>query len=144
MSIAEKVLNIFNNNLLDFIKNLSGAIPTDNDLANISRFISSAIIPMKDDIAINIFYNFVSVKYNKYIENKDIDGILSLDLENDGDILELYENNDENKLSMIMEKFRNYIKSGDLNDDDIEISFEYLLKLDKLARKYKQLIDDEQ
>jgi hypothetical protein len=122
------ILTIFNNHFIEFIEDIVRIFPNNIDLVTLKNFFV-LIRKTNPKIIITVFYKYVVLKYQTYIDNGNINYFIEKDYQDD-----LTSNNNSDKIIEAINGLREPIQ---LMDEKNKLNtIKYLQNLCKLSSSY--------
>ena len=122
------ILTIFNNHFIEFIEDIVRIFPNNVDLVTLKNFFV-LIRKTNPKIIITVFYTYVVLKYQTYIDNGNINYFIEKDYQDD-----LTSNNNSDKIIEAINGLREPIR---LMDEKNKLNtIKYLQNLCKLSSSY--------
>ena len=122
------ILTIFNNHFIEFIEDIVRIFPNNVDLVTLKNFFI-LIRKSNPKIIITVFYTYVVLKYQTYIDNGNINYFIEKDYQDD-----LTYNDNSDKIIESINRLRNPIR---LMDEKNKLNtIKYLQNLCKLSSSY--------
>jgi hypothetical protein len=129
MSIPkQQVLKIFNDHFIEFIEDVIRVFPNDQELTIVKNYFL-LIRKSNPKLIITVFYEYVYLKYDKEIQDNNIQFFIDKDYKDD-----LTENKNSDKIIESINRLRNPIRS--MNEEDKIKTIKYLQNLCKLSNSY--------
>tara|TARA_Y100000992_G_scaffold104908_1_gene68314 strand:+ start:3055 stop:3456 length:402 start_codon:yes stop_codon:yes gene_type:complete len=130
MDNKQLILKTFNKQLSEFIEDISNLFPGEKDIIVLGTFMKTVMYG-KPRAIIDVWYRFITIKYNNEIENGEIEYFLNKDYSEDleatpgsTDVLEG------------INKLRSTIKKAFDQDVNKEKTVKYMQNLTKLSNLY--------
>tara|TARA_B100000214_G_scaffold368027_1_gene338950 strand:- start:70 stop:471 length:402 start_codon:yes stop_codon:yes gene_type:complete len=124
------LLKTFNKQLGEFIDDISNIFPGEKDVIVLSTFMKTVMFG-KPRAIIEVWYNNITLKYNKEIENGEIEYFLNKDYSED-----LQSAPGSTETLDAINKLRSTIKLAFDQDVNREKTIKYMQNLTKLANLY--------
>ena len=124
------ILKTFNKQLSEFIDDVSNIFPGEKDVIVLSTFIKTVIFG-KPRAIIEVWYNNITLKYNKEIQDGEIEYFLNKDYSDD-----LQSAPGSSETLDAINKLRNSIRRAFDQDVNREKTIKYMQNLTKLANLY--------
>lgn len=124
------LLKTFNKQLTEFIEDISQIFPGEKDVIVLSTFMKTVMYG-KPRAIIEVWYNNITLKYNKEIENGEIEYFLNKDYSED-----LQSAPGSSETLDTINKLRSTIKLAFNRDENREKTIKYMQNITKLANLY--------
>ena len=124
------ILKTFNKQLTEFIEDISQIFPGEKDVIVLSTFMRTVMYG-KPRAIIDVWYKFISLKYNKEIENGEIEYFLNKDYSED-----LQSAPGSSETLDTINKLRTTIKLAFNQDENREKTIKYMQNITKLSNLY--------
>lgn len=124
------ILKTFNKQLTEFIEDISQIFPGEKDVIVLSTFMKTVMYG-KPRAIIDVWYKFISLKYNKEIENGEIEYFLNKDYSED-----LQSAPGSSETLDTINKLRTTIKLAFDQDENREKTIKYMQNITKLSNLY--------
>ena len=124
------LLKTFNKQLTEFIEDISQIFPGEKDVIVLSTFMKTVMYG-KPRAIIEVWYNNITLKYNKEIENGEIEYFLNKDYSED-----LQSAPGSSETLDTINKLRSTIKLAFNQDENREKTIKYMQNITKLANLY--------
>ena len=124
------ILKTFNKQLTEFIEDISQIFPGEKDVIVLSTFMRTVMYG-KPRAIIDVWYKFISLKYNKEIENGEIEYFLNKDYSED-----LQSAPGSSETLDTINKLRTTIKLAFDQDENREKTIKYMQNITKLSNLY--------
>ena len=124
------LLKTFNKQLTEFIDDVSQIFPGEKDVIVLSTFMKTVMYG-KPRAIIEVWYNNITLKYNKEIENGEIEYFLNKDYSED-----LQSSPGSSETLDTINKLRTTIKLAFNQDENREKTIKYMQNITKLANLY--------
>tara|TARA_B100000287_G_C20299761_1_gene649380 strand:+ start:76 stop:477 length:402 start_codon:yes stop_codon:yes gene_type:complete len=124
------ILKTFNKQLTEFINDISTIFPGEKDVIVLSTFMKTVIFG-KPRAIIEVWYNYITLKYNKEIEDGEIEYFLNKDYSED-----LQSAPGSSETLDTINKLRSTIKLAFDQKENREKTIKYMQNITKLANLY--------
>jgi len=124
------ILKTFNKQLTEFIEDISQIFPGEKDVIVLSTFMKTVMYG-KPRAIIDVWYKFISLKYNKEIEDGEIEYFLNKDYSED-----LQSAPGSSETLDTINKLRTTIKLAFDQDENREKTIKYMQNITKLSNLY--------
>ncbi len=124
------ILKTFNKQLTEFINDVSSIFPGEKDVIVLSTFMKT-IMYGKPRAIIEVWYNYITLKYNKEIENGEIEYFLNKDYSED-----LQSTQGSVETLDTIDKLRSTIKLAFNQNENREKTIKYIQNITKLSYLY--------
>lgn len=123
------ILKAFNKQLTEFIEDLLLIFPGEKDVIVLSTFMKTVMMGKPRKI-LEVWYNYITLKYKDQILNGEMDYFLNKDYSED------LQNASSNEALDAIDKLRNQIKMAFNNESNKESTLKYMQNLIKLTDLY--------
>jgi len=123
------ILKAFNKQLTEFIEDLLLIFPGEKDVIVLSTFMKTVMMGKPRKI-LEVWYNYITLKYKDQILNGEMDYFLNKDYSED------LQNASSNEALDAIDKLRNQIKMAFNNESNKESTIKYMQNLIKLTDLY--------
>ena len=120
----------FNKQLTEFINDVSSIFPGEKDVIVLSTFMKTVMYG-KPRAIIEVWYNYITLKYNKEIENGEIEYFLNKDYSED-----LQSTQGSVETLDTIDKLRSTIKLAFNQNENREKTIKYMQNITKLSYLY--------
>lgn len=124
------ILKTFNKQLTEFINDVSSIFPGEKDVIVLSTFMKTVMYG-KPRAIIEVWYNYITLKYNKEIENGEIEYFLNKDYSED-----LQSTQGSVETLDTIDKLRSTIKLAFNQNENREKTIKYIQNITKLSYLY--------
>ena len=124
------ILKTFNKQMTEFIDDITLIFPNEKDIIVLGTFMKT-IMYGKPRSVIEVWYNYVSLKYSSQIENGEIDYFVNKDYKED-----LGNSSNTKETLEAIDKLRNTIKKALEMNINREKTIKYVQNITKLAKIY--------
>jgi hypothetical protein len=124
----QQLLKVFNDHFIEFIEDIIRVFPIDQDLTTVKNYFL-LIRKTNPKLIITVFHEHVYLKYDKQIQNNNIQFFIDKDYKDD-----LTENKHSDKIIESINRLRNPIRL--MNEEDKMKTVKYLQNLCKLSNSY--------